>query len=99
MRDRNEPKKVGDVCGYIFGQPGNDVTYLLILNIKGDKADCWDLPFDMEVKNIDLNSMWIASDRELDSGADFHTDKRRGHFTYRQLAREKRASVSEEPSI
>lgn len=85
---QNYDFKRGDVVGFIFAQPGNDTTYLLLLGVDHEKdtATAWDLGFEMEV-DLQLARIWKASERELDSGLWKNSVVK----TQRQMADEARA--------
>ena len=91
MSDSN--LKRGDVAGYVFAQPGNDTTYLLLTEVRADDADAWDLMFDMEIKAVKLSCLWAASERELESRTTFMGGKRSGSFSVQQLADEARKKL------
>jgi hypothetical protein len=81
----------GSVVGLVYAQPGNDVTYLLVLRIEGDKAIMWDVAFGIEV-SCNVDRLWAATERELDSTISFGPGTgRTGSYTIRQLADEARA--------
>jgi hypothetical protein len=84
--------KVDDVCEYIFGGPGPDITYVVVLSIDGEYARCWDLIFNFEIK-IELKYLWPVTHKaeKMESGTWIYD---RGRVTVRQLVDEYRASVS-----
>jgi hypothetical protein len=82
--------KRGDVAGYVFAQPGNDTTFVLLTEVRDEDADAWDLMFEMEVNDLKLDKLWPASDREMESSTMFIGGDRSGSFSVRQLADEYR---------
>ena len=68
--------QVGDVVGFVYAQPGNDTTYMLVESIDGDRANCWDVGFEMPVANVELSKLWKASERELQSSIRFNHARR-----------------------
>lgn len=60
--------KVGDVAGYIFAQPGNDTTYLVVTEVRENDVSAWDCTFDLMLKSVPTRAIWHASERELASG-------------------------------
>lgn len=84
--------KVGDVVGIVFAQPGNDTTYMLVERIDSDKARCWDVCFGMEVKDVEVSRLWLATERELQRAIGFQTKERKGTFTIQQLVDERLAA-------
>jgi hypothetical protein len=57
--------KRGDFVGFIFAQPGNDTTYMVVRSVSDGKAICYDPFFNVELP-VDLDRLWLASDAELD---------------------------------
>lgn len=57
--------KIGDFVGFVYAQPGNDVTWLVVTGIDGDKVTGFDPAFEISV-TADISRLWIASERELD---------------------------------
>ncbi len=55
--------KKGDFVGFIFAQPGNDTTHMVVLET-GEKMRCWDVWFDFEIC-IAPERLWHLSEREL----------------------------------
>jgi hypothetical protein len=82
--------KKDDVVGFIFAQPGNDRTYMLINDVRDDEVDAWDLVFDMPVTAIKTKHLWLASERELDEKIAICDGPRNGTFSYRELAEKRR---------
>lgn len=79
--------KVGDVVEFIFGQPGNDATYILVESIDGDTIKGYDLCFEMPI-DIPLSRAWkIDPEKEAEkrwgsmnhgsTNAKIEADKRR----------------------
>ena len=70
-----ETFKSGDVVGFVFGQPGNDTTYIVLTAVRANDADGWDLFFDMKLTELKLSKLWLATERELDIRGVFATGK------------------------
>lgn len=79
--------KRGDVVGFVFAQPGNDTTYMVLTDVRAENADAWDLSFDMEVKALKLDKLWAARESEMNSRISFADGKRSGTFSVHQLAK------------
>jgi len=60
--------KKGDAVGFVYAQPGNDTTSLVVLedSQEGKKVRCWDLWFQFEIE-VDASRLWLLSDSEQDS--------------------------------
>ena len=80
--------KRGDLVGFVFGQPGNNTTYVLLTAVRSDDADGWDLFFDMELKGLELSQLWVATERDLEIRGVFAPGK--PVASLRQLAEEVR---------
>lgn len=83
----------GDVVGYIFGQPGNDTTYLVLTDVREADASAYDCTFDFTLESVRLDQVWRATERELDSSIGFQTNRRTGSYSVRQLAEEAKAKL------
>ena len=86
----------GDVVGYIYAQPGNDTTYLVLTEVRDEDASAWDCTFDMSVESVRLERIWKASDRELDSRIRYLSSKPqrpKGSYTIRELAEAAKAHL------
>ena len=55
--------KVGDFVGFIYAQPGNDTTYMVVIEVR-KKIKCYDPWFNDEVE-LDPNKLWHLSEKEL----------------------------------
>ena len=55
--------KVGDFVGFIYAQPGNDTTYMVVIEVR-KKIKCYDPWFNDEVE-LDPNKLWHLSEEEL----------------------------------
>ncbi|MGM5669762.1 hypothetical protein [Enterobacter cloacae] len=47
--NHSEEIKVGNVYSYIYGQPGNDRTLVIVKEIKGNLFKCFDLNFNFDL--------------------------------------------------
>jgi hypothetical protein len=66
--------KKGDFVGFVFGQPGNDTTYLVVMqdapmaeanpNPDLDKVKCYDIWFDFEIE-IRRGRLFHLSEKNL----------------------------------
>ena len=83
-----ETFKSGDVVGFIFGQPGNDTTYIVLTAVRSNDADGWDLFFNMKLTGLKLSKLWFATERELNISGVFAPG--RPVASVRQLAEEAR---------
>jgi hypothetical protein len=88
--------QAGDVLAFVFAQPGNDTTYLLVESIEGQKATCWDLMFWMAVADIDISELRKASEHELQSSFTCGLPRHPGTFTVQQAANERAAQRTSE---
>ena len=79
----------GDVVGMVYAQPGNDVTYLVLTDIREIDATGWDFTWGnggFEIKNIKLSKIWKATEQELQMTIGF--DGGRRILSIRQLSDE-----------
>lgn len=78
--------KRGDVAGYVFAQPGNSTTYLLLTQVREHDADVFDLFFNRPMKSVELSKLWPATEQEMQSGVTIGYGDRRGHWRVQDLA-------------
>ena len=72
--------KIGDFVGFVFAQPGNDTTQLVVIGVDGDKIKCWDVWFDFEI-SIAPDRLWILTEREMEGLVLHH---KHGRITIKQ---------------
>ena len=60
--------KPGDICGFIYAQPGNDTTYVIVKGVDGDMAEVHDITFFDVAFKTRVSELWKASEEELDQG-------------------------------
>lgn len=80
----------GDVVGCFFG---NDWTYLILLEVRAEDADAWDLLVDVEIKALRLRTLWRASEQDMERRMSFSGGQRNGSFSIQQLADEARKKL------
>ena len=87
--------KRGDVTGYVYAQPGNDTTYLVLTEVRQSDCSALDVLFDMPLKSVKLASLWHASETELDSTVAVANST----FTVRQLAEKAIRNMGMTPNV
>ena len=78
--------KKGDIVGYVFAQPGNDTTYLVLTDVRETDVTAWDIVFCIELESVRWDCLWLATERELQSKIDFVRKGSNTTYSIQQLA-------------
>lgn len=94
----NDNFSAGDIVGYVFAQPGNDTTFLLLTEVRQEDASAYDITFDFALDSVPLEDIWHASEQELESKIMFSSDtpnRPAGLYSIRDLVKAIRNGRSE----
>lgn len=64
MKNSTDKFKPGDFVGYIYGQPGNDTAFMVVLSCDRSHAECYD-PFFKIQATLEPKHLWHLSKSEL----------------------------------